>query len=158
MSEAIQKAREVFAELCAAIDARDWHYEKDEDNLSVRFGVTGADLPMKFMIAVDAKRQVVRLLSPFTSVFPEDRRVEGAVAACAMTYPLANGSFDFDVQSGTCWFRQTASFRESKIGGGLLQNMISYTCAAVDLYNDRIDALVKGELSLREFLESIGKR
>lgn len=158
MSETTNRACEVFADLCAAIDARNWNYEKDEEKLTVRFGVTGEDMLMKFVIIVDAQRQVVRLLSPLTSVFPEDRRLEGAVAACAMTYPLADGSFDYDIQTGVSWFRQTASFRESKIGNGLLQYMISYTCAAVDLYNDRLDKLVKGELSLRDFLESIGKR
>ena len=158
MSENINKAREVFAGLCAAIDARNWNYEKDEEKLTVHFGVTGEDLLMKFIIVVDAQRQVVRVLSPLLSVFPEDRRLEGAIAACAMTYPLADGSFDFDIREGICWFRQSASFVESTIGDGLLQYMISYTCTAVDMYNDRVDALAKGTLSLHDFLESIVKR
>lgn len=157
MSET-NKAVEVFAELCAAIEARNWKYEKEQETLTVRFGVTGEDMLMKFIIKVDEQRQLIRVLSPLTSVFPEEKRLEGAVAACAMTYPLADGVFDYDIRTGVMWFRQSASFRESKIGNGLLQYMISYTCAAVDMYNDRIDALVKGKLSLRDFLESIGKR
>lgn len=157
MSET-NKAVEVFAELCAAIEARNWKYEKEQETLTVRFGVTGEDMLMKFIIKVDEQRQLIRVLSPLTSVFPEEKRLEGAVAACAMTYPLADGVFDYDIRTGVMWFRQSASFRESKIGNGLLQYMISYTCAAVDMYNDRIDALVNGKLSLRDFLESIGKR
>jgi len=152
------RAKEVYDSLCAAIEARDWTYTKDEEKLMVHFGVNGDDLPMRFVIMVDAHRQSIRLLSPLPFDFPEDKRIEGAVAMCAATYPLADGSFDINIQTGSCWFRQTASFRESKIGEGLFQYMISYACAAVDVYNDRFEALAKGELTLQEFLGSIGAK
>ena len=39
-------AKEVYATLCAALDRREWHYEKDEENLVVHFGVSSDDIHM----------------------------------------------------------------------------------------------------------------
>ncbi len=158
MNEAIERAKKVFEDLCAAIDARNWKYTKDEEKLLVHFGVSGQDIPMQFLIIVDIKAQYIRLLSPLPFDFPEDKRVEGAIAACAMNMPLAEGSFDFDLKSGKTWFRQAASFRDSAIGDALFQHMISYACAAVDLFNDRLEALATGKISLPEFLQEIDKK
>ncbi len=150
-----QRAKEVFDTLCAAIEARNWVYKKEEEKLLVYFGVNGNDLPMRFIMTVDVERQLIRLLSPLPFEFPEDKRVEGAVATCAVTYLLSDGSFDLSLQRGSCWFRLTASFKESTVGEGLFQYMISYACAAVDVFNDRLEALSKGTMSLNEFLTAI---
>ncbi len=158
MNDVIQQAKQVFDDLCAAIEARDWKYTKEEDKLMVHFGVRGEDIPMHFLIIVDAPRQYIRLLSPMGTDFPKDRRIEGAVASCAMNRPLIEGSFDYDCRTGKTWFRQSVSFRDSKIGDALFQHMISYACAAVDIFNDRLDLLAKGEMTLTEFLESVDRR
>ncbi len=158
MNEAFERAKKVYEDLCAAIEARDWKYAKEDDKLLVQFGVNGDDLAMHFLILVDIEAQYIRLLSPLPFEFPEDKRVEGALAACAMNMPLADGSFDFDLKTGRTWFRQAASFRESTIGDALFQYMISYACGAVDLFNDRLEALATGKITLPQFLEEIDKK
>ncbi len=154
MIDAVERAKKVFDDLCAAIEARNWKYTKEEDKLLVHFGVVGEDLPMHFVIIVDIKRQYIRLLSPIPFDFSEEKRVEGAIAACAMNMPLAEGCFDFDLKTGRIWFRQAVSFHESTVGDALFQHMISYACSVVDLFNDRLQLLVTDKMSLAEFLES----
>ena len=148
----IELANEVYKTLCGAMDKRGWNYKKDEGNLVVYFGVSGDDIPMDFVLAVDVERQLIRLMSPMPYKISEPKRMEGAIATCIATYGLADGSFDYDITEGSIIFRMTASFRESLIGEGLLQYMISCSCAMVDEYNDKFLAIDKGLISINDFL------
>ena len=125
---------------------------KDEEKLLVHFGVSGDDIPMQFILVVDAERQLVRLMSPMPYKMSEGKRMEGAIATCAASYGMADGSFDYDLSDGEIVFRMTASFRESLIGEGLLQYMISCSCAMVDKYNDQFLAIDKGLMSITDFI------
>ena len=148
-----QKAREVYETLCAALDEHNWHYTKDESMLLVRFTVTGEDLPIAIIMVVDQKRQLVRLLTRLPFTIGEERRMDLAVATCAVTDRLVNGSFDFDILKGTITFRMTASYRESVLGKGLFTYMMDASCATVDDYNDKFLAINKGYLALDDFLK-----
>ncbi len=145
-------AEQVYKTLCDAIDNRNWRYAKEEDRLLVRFGVSGDDIPMQFVLVVDAKRQLIRLLSPLPFKMSEAKRMEGAIATCVASYGMADGSFDYDLSDGTIVFRMTASFRESVIGEGLFQYLISCSCAMVDEYNDQFLAIDKGLMSITDFI------
>ena len=147
-------AKEVYATLCAALDKREWHYEKDEENLVVYFLVGGDDIPMSFIIAVDAERQLVRVMSPLPFKFSEDKRMDGAIATCVASFGLADGSFDYDITTGMVVFRMTATYRESKLGDGLFQYMISCSSVMVDKFNDKFLAIDKGLMSIGDFIAS----
>lgn len=147
-------AKAVFQTLCAALENRNWTYEKDEDNLIVNFTVNGEDIPMRFVLVADIARQLIRLHSPLPFKMKEEKRMDGAIAACVASYGMADGSFDYNIFDGSILFRMTASFRESMIGEGLLQYMISCSCAMVDKYNDKFLALNMGYISITDFIES----
>lgn len=150
----MQLAKRVYQTLCESIERRNWKYGKDEDEdkLIVHFGVNGEDIPMDFVIIVDAGRQLIRLISPLPFKMSESKRMDGAVAVCAASYGMSDGSFDYDLSDGTITFRMTASFRESIIGEGLFDHMISLSCAIVDDYNDQFLALNKGLMSIKDFI------
>lgn len=150
----LAQAKTVYDTLCGAIERRNWHYSKDEERLLVHFTVSGEDIPMNFLMIVDADRQLVRVLSPMPFKMPEDKRMEGAIATCVASYGLRDGSFDYDISDGTIAFRMTQSYRESEIGDGLLQYMISFTCTVVDVYNDKFLAIGKGMMSISDFISS----
>ena len=149
----MELAKQVYATLCNAVEKRGWKFGKDDAKLLVHFGVRGDDIPMNFIIVVDADRQLIRLMSPLPFKMSEDKRMEGAIATCVATYGMADGSFDYDLSDGEIVFRMTASFRESRIGEGLIQYMISCACAMVDKYNDRLLAIDKGILTIGDFIE-----
>ncbi|MBR3837348.1 MAG: hypothetical protein IKJ74_04295 [Clostridia bacterium] len=146
-------AKQVYQTLCEAIESRNWSFEKDEEKLLVHFGVRGDDLPMQFVLVIDVERQLIRLMSPLPFKMSESKRMEGAIATCVATFGMADGSFDYDLEDGSIIFRMTASFRESVIGEGLFQYMISCSCATVDKYNDKFLAIDKGVLSITDFIE-----
>lgn len=150
----LENAKKVYGTLCQALDNREWRYDKDEENLVVYFGVNGDDIPMNFVIIVDANRQIVRLASMLPFKMSEGKRMEGAIATCAATYGLADGSFDYDLSDGSIVFRLTASFRGSELGEPLFQYMISCASAMVDHFNDQFLAIDKGVLSIGDFLSN----
>ena len=152
MDEQMIRAKEVYEKLCAAIEDRDWKYEKKEEDLVVVFSVSGEDIPMHFVIKVDAKRSLVRVTSPLMFHMPEEKRVDGAIASCAASFGLADGSFDYDISDGSIAFRMTATYRDSEISEKMLQYMISCACHVVDLYNDRFLMLSLGKIDVDAFL------
>ena len=151
----IASAKTVYTTLCEVLDHKQWKYEKDEkDLLTVHFLVRGDDIPMEFILIVDAENQLISLVSPLPFKMSESKRIDGAVATCVASYGLGDGSFDYDISDGKIMFRMTASFRESLIGEELFHYMISCSCATVDEYNDKFLAIDKGLLSITDFIEN----
>ena len=146
-------AKKVYDTICAAIERREWKYEKEEEKLLVHFGVNGDDIPMQFILVVDAERQLIRVMSPLPFKISEEKRMEGAIATCAATYGMVDGNFDYDLSDGSIVFRMTASFRDSVIGDGLFQYLISCSCAMVDEYNEKFLALDKGLMNVTDFID-----
>ena len=150
----MERAKKVYATLCEALDARNWKYEKVDDDLLVHFSVNGDDLPIQYIIFVDVDRQLIRLLSHMSFDISEDKRIDGAIATCHATYGLRDGSFDYDLSDGKIVYRMTSAFLDNEVPVSVIQYMIDFTGAVVDKYNDKFFALNKGFLTIEKFLES----
>lgn len=151
----MELAKQVYNTLCSALENREWSFGKDEEKLLVHFGVRGDDLPMNYILVVEAERQCIRLLAPMPFKMSEGKRIDGALATCAASFKMADGGFDYDLSDGEIIFRMVASFRDSVIGEGLIQYMISCACAMVDKYNDLFLAIDKGLLSITDFIAKL---
>ena len=147
------RAQAVFALLCTAIERRNWTYEKEEDKLLVHFVVNGDDLPIQLALLVEADKELITLLSPLPFNMSEEKRMEGAIAACAASFGMADGSFDYDIREGGIVFRLVASYRGSTLSEGVLHYMISCAMAMVEKYNDRFFGLENGTISIGEFIK-----
>ena len=86
----MELAKQVYQTLCEAIERREWNFGKDEEKLLVHFGVSGDDIPMQFILIVDAERQLIRLMSPMPFKMSESKRMEGAIATCAASFGMAD--------------------------------------------------------------------
>ena len=144
-------AQSIFDDLCAWLDSKDQDYKKIEDGLYVIFTIYGEDIPMDFVMQVDAERQLIRLRSRLPLRIAEDKRMDLAIACCAATYNIMNGSFDFDITEGRIRFRMTTCFRDSRIGTELLEYMILCSFKTIDDYNDKFLGLAKGMININDF-------
>lgn len=149
----LKNAQNVFQTLCAMLDEKEFRYEKREDDLVVNFFISGDDLPMQFVLNVDAERELIRLLSPVPVTFEGDKRVEGAIATCQANYKLADGSFDYDFKNGKILFRMTSSFKDSLISKDMFEYMVAVACYTIDEYNDKFLMLAKGMMSIEDFFK-----
>lgn len=151
--EKLERAQKVYETLCATLDKHEWHYQKNEERLSIECGAQGEDLPMEITIRVDAERQLIMLLSHLPFVISEDKRLDVAIATSIANNGLVDGSFDFDITDGHMFFRMTSSFIESNIGSDLFTYMLMVSCRTIDDYNDRFLMLGKGMMSIEDFMK-----
>jgi len=153
----LKRAKEVYADLCAMLDADDWNYQKEEDKLKISFGAQGEDIPMKFIMFIDPNPGLIRLLSWLPFEINSDHLIDAAVATCAINYMLKNGTFDFNIDNGMIGFRLTQAYFDSSIGEDVLKYMVYVSAHTVDEFNDKYMNLSKGTLSLKAFLEEINQ-
>ncbi|MDE7329572.1 MAG: YbjN domain-containing protein [Clostridia bacterium] len=148
----MKEAQEVYTTVCETLDMKGWRYEKHPEDLVVTFTVNGEDIPMDFVVAVDGKRMLIRLLSRLPFKFAANKRVEGSIATNFANFKLGDGSFDYDLTDGAVTFRMTSSFRGSLISNTAVNYMFNCACATVDDYNDSFLMISKGMLSLKDFM------
>ena len=148
-----KRAIEVYNTLKAALDAQHWHYDANDEALTISLGVNGEDIPMNFILVVDGERELVRMLSLLPFKAERERLLALAIATCQANYKLVDGCFVYNIEDGAILYRITSSFRGSIISIDLLRYMINMACHVVDEYNDRFLAISKGMLSLEDFLK-----
>lgn len=147
------KAKEVFDALVNMLDTRDWKYDKFEEDLVIKSGIKGEDLPIEFIVVVKPQNQVVQLLSRLPFQIPEEKRVDAAIAICVANNGLVDGSFDYDIAEGNITFRLTSSYRESELGADLFEYMILVSAGTIDDYNDKFFMIAKDMMSVQQFIE-----
>lgn len=149
----LKNAQDVFQILCAMLDEMGMKYQKQAEDLVVNFIMGGDDIPMQFVLKIDPKKELIRLLSPIPVTFEGDKRIEGAIATSQVNFRLADGSFDYDCKQGRILFRMTSSFIDSLISKEVFEYMLAVATYTVDEYNDQFFMLAKGQLSIEEFFK-----
>jgi hypothetical protein len=108
---------------------------------------------VELTVTVDARRQIVMVLSRLPVTIPEDKRIETVLAVSKANDLMVDGSFDMDLGSGKLYFRITNSFIDSELGEELFMYLILCACHTIDEYNDRFLMLAKGMMDLGKFIE-----
>lgn len=152
--KSLMKARQIFDFVCDMLDEDDWNYTKDEEGLAIETGARGEDLPIEFIIRVDAERNMILLLSQLPVTVKEDKLLDMSVAVSIANYGLVDGSFDYNIVSGKIYFRMTNSFIDSTVSKDLIMYLILCSCKTIDDYNDKFLMLSNGTISLEKFIES----
>ena len=147
------RAREVYADLCRALDAKEWIYDKDEENLRIDSGCKSEDLPIRFQMRVDAGRQQVKLISTLPVTVPEDKRLDLAVAINVINYKLVFGAFGYDIGDGDIYFQITNSYIDSELSAEVFFYMMMCAISTIETYNDKLFAIAKDLLPLQKFME-----
>jgi len=153
----LEQARSVFDIICRALDKNNIRYDKDTGALSIEFGVQGSDLIENIKISVDVQRRLVLLISHIPFTVQDDKRIDVAVAVAAINGWLVHGSFDYDVISGTIFFRMTNSYIESYIDEEVYEYMLFCAFSTVDEYNDKLLMISKGNLAIEQFLSELSQ-
>ncbi len=149
----MERAYEVYSSIIKHLDKMGWTYEQHDEDLVINTGVKGDDLPIEFIIVVNAKNQVVQFISKLPFNMEEDKRVEGAIAISVANYGLVDGSFDYDISDGEIRYRVTCSYRGSDLSGDLIDYIIAVGVMTVEDYNEKFFMLSKGVIDVKQFIE-----
>lgn len=148
------KAKKIYSTMVSALKKSDWHFAEEENELMIISSFTGDDFPIKYIIRVDADREVIQFLAPMPFSMAEDKRVDGAIAVCVANYGMVNGSFDYNINDGEISFRLTTSYVGCEIGEDFFMNMMVVALSTTDRYNDKFLMLSKGVITVQQFVES----
>ena len=151
------QAREVYSLIINTLNAKGWNFDRDDENMVIRTGVAGDDLPINFVIIVNERNGVMQFLSSLPIHMPEDMRVDGAIAVAIANYGMVDGSFDYDINDGEIRFRLTTAFRDGTLGTDNVEYLIGVGAGMVEKYNDRFFMLAKGMISIEQFIEMDGE-
>jgi len=149
----MEKAREVYNSIVEALEAREWTFDRNDEDLIIKTGIKGEDLPIEFLLIVNPRNEVIQFISRLPYNIPEEKRIDAAVAVCVANYGLVDGSFDYDVRDGEIRYRVTCSYIGSDVPADLVEYIIFIGVKTVDEYNDRLFMLSKGMISVQEFLD-----
>lgn len=147
-----QYREEVYKLLCDMLDQRNIRYEKNKDDLLVKFEMAGEKLPIRILMMVDKKRNLLKLLSPLTFVVPENKRLEMALAVNALNNQLPEGNFDYECTSGRICFRITSCFEGCEISARVPEYLLFLAGTVVDRFNDKLLRFSNGAISFEQLL------
>ena len=147
------QAMRAYATVIAMMDDDNLKYARDDENLRIDLGFDTEDLEVKIKFVIDEERELVRVFSFLPFKFPEDKRVEGAVATCVANHGMVNGSFDYDFSDGEILFKLVNSYKGDCFSKEAAGYMLGVAVSTVDNYNDRFFALAKGLMSLSNFVD-----
>lgn len=146
----LKQAKQAYNTLCSMLDNRQWKYSKNEEDLSIECRVQGDDIPMNIFFQIDTDHSLIILYSHLDVEVPKEKLVETAVAVNIINSVLVDGSFDYNILKGNILFRLTSSYKSSLISEKAFEYILDVSCSTVDQYNDKLDALIKGEYSLSD--------
>ena len=151
----MEKAKKIYETVMKTFDGMGWTYDRYDEELCVVSGVKSDDHPNRFSISEYEKNQLIRLVSTLPFNVPEDKRIDIALAVCAISDSIIDGSFDYNIFDGEISFRLTSSYRESEISTDLIEYMIGVSTSTVDAYNDKLFAICKGYMTLEQLYEQL---
>lgn len=147
-----KRAQEAYDALRASLDGMTIKYKESAGALyRVEFEMTGKFIPMKYSIVIDPARQVILMFVYLLFRVPEDRREDVAVVTSFANFMLADGSFDFDIDDGSIVYRMASSFKESLVGKGLFDRMLTYAFGVADRLGFRMFVVSRGMMTPDEF-------
>ena len=147
------QAKRAYATVIAMMDNDNLKYSRDDENLRIELGFNTDDLDVNVKFMIDEERELVRIFSFLPFKFPEDKRIEGAVATCVANHGMVNGSFDYDFSDGEILFKLVNSYQGDCFSEEAARYMLSVVVSTVDNYNDRFFARAKGMMSLSDFVD-----
>ena len=147
------QAKRAYETVIAMLDHASLKYDRDDEKLRIDLGFKGDDPKIALAFLIDEKLELVKLFSPLPFHFPEDKRIDGAVAVCVANYGLINGSFDYDAFDGEIRFRLVNAYLGDLFSEEIAHYMLTTAYTTVDQYNDRFYALAKGFITVSEFIE-----
>lgn len=153
----LKQAKATFNTLCKMLNNIGWRYDKDEEELQISCEAQGDDLPIDVRMQLNTNMEIVTFLSNLPFSVPESKRMDVALAICAINDRLIDGSFDYDYLSGKIVFRITTSYRNSILSEEALKYVLFVSCGTVDDYNDKLYDLTKGNMTVQDVVDFINK-
>lgn len=153
MDERNQKlAKEVLDTFCRALDQKKINYVKHDSTLSVLFPMQEKSFAGAVSFQVDKRHQLMELSAMLPFKVKAVRRLDMAVAVCALNRDLPTGLLDYDLRKNLVYYRMTELYADSRFEIGFFHKMLNYTARLADECCEKLEALNAGRITIEKFL------
>lgn len=149
----MEMAKTVYDSICSVLTGMNLKYTEHKDDLVITLGHKGEDMEHNLLIAVDAAKEVVRVIERLPFKLNPEKASDIAMAVCNANRMLLLGGFEYDVDDSTLTYAIAQVYTGSLIGEEALKRMILTLVFTVEDYDDKFMALNKGYLQPDAFKE-----
>lgn len=146
-------AMAVYNTIIDNLNKRNWVFDRYDDSLMVRFIVSSEDLNISYRIIVDPDCGLIFLYSNMPFSAKPEKALDITLAIAAINSRLADGSFEYDMNTSEIRFKMTNSYIGCKVFSELMDYMIDFSGVEIDDYNDKLYALNMGYVSIDDLLK-----
>ena len=153
-----ERATAVVKAITDYMDEAKLKYEADREKNTVFITITGDDFPVTLMFSVSAEKARVETYSQLPFEIKKEKAVDVAMAIAAINARIAYGKFCLYFDKGLCTYENSEYLTglegfSSEYGKALVVPAYSI----VEEYNDKLFAVNKGMMSVKDFLASLKK-
>jgi hypothetical protein len=142
----LRDAKNVYETVIRTMDKRNWHYDRDDEKLFIRFGVKGDDMPMDIRIQITPDLNRLYLISEMPFEVQSEHQNEIMKAVLKINNKLPFGMFDYGLESGKLLFDFSNCYNDCLVGEELISFMLDYSTFMIDKYNDQLLMVSKGAI------------
>ena len=146
---------DTFALIGQLLDAADLKYNADEDKRLFWFSMKGDPISAHFLIRADEEGQSMEFICSTNFYMPEVRRVEGALAVCAISHTLPAGDLEYDITDGSVVLRRFVPIKNRTFDEKFLRATIAHMHAVMESVHTRMTAVGEGLLTVSELLNKM---
>ena len=149
----LERATQLYQQLKDHLDAHGIKYTPHDNDQVITLTAQGEDFPIPLIIRVIGEIEILRISSPIPGNFPEDKRIDAAVAVATINDQLMIGTFTLDMNDGSVAYRICHNFHDNDISEEQIRYLITAMFKITDDFNDSLFLLSKGMITLDQFIE-----
>lgn len=153
-----ERAAAAYKAITDFMDEAKLKYDSDPDKKVAFVTITGDDFPVTLMLQASEERQRVEVYSQMPFEIKQDKGVDVATALAAINARIAYGKFCLYFDKGLCTYENSEYINglegfTSEYG----KTLVGPAYSIVEEYNDKLYAINKGLLSVKDFVAQLKK-
>lgn len=145
-----ERADAVYSCYCAYLDGKGLTYKRDDAERTILLKMTGDDFPITLLLRVEEENERTFVFGKLPFDLAREKRVDLIMATTYVNQVLAVGTYCVDGES--------VSYESNEIYAGLhgfspayAERVIGGALSAIDAFNDKLFAVNKGLMTVKEF-------
>lgn len=153
-----ERAKAAYKSICDFMDDAKLKYQKDDAENVAFVTITGEDFPVTLMFSVSEEKQRVETYSRMPFEIKKEKAVDLAMAIAAINNRIAYGKFVLYLDKDQLTYENSEYITDLEgFSAAYGRTLVAPAYSIVEEYNDKLYAISKGLMTVKDFLASINK-
>lgn len=151
-----ERAKAAYKAICDFMDEAKLKYDKDDAENVAYVTITGEDFPVTLIFSVSEEKQRVETYSKLPFEIKKEKAVDLAMAIAAINNRIAYGKFVLYLDQDKCAYENSEYITDLEgFSPAYGHTLVGPAFSIVEKYNDKLYAISKGLMSVKDFLASM---